>query len=46
VAQIDAQSDQTSDQSENWRAWLDYQRGLAEMQHDAMHPALRAAGLA
>lgn len=45
VAGIQAQSDQASEQAENWRAYLDYQRGMQEMQHNAVHGMLRGAGL-
>jgi hypothetical protein len=45
TAQIDAQSKQASDSAENWRAYLEYTRGLQEMQHQALHPAVRQAGL-
>lgn len=49
VAAIRAQSDQASENAENWRAYLDYVRELQTMQHGAMtagvHPAVRGVGL-
>lgn len=44
VAEIKAQSDQMSEDAQNWRTWLDAQRELATMQRGP-HPALRGAGL-
>lgn len=45
VAGIQAQSDQMSEQAENWRAYLDYHKDMSQLAHNALHPAIKGVGL-
>lgn len=45
IAMMEYQREKEETDAENWRAYLAYQRELQTMQHNAMHPAVKGAGL-